>query len=126
MQKLKSKIAFLSKNVSDEELNFLSKSIGVNQDGVRLLRTSNPFNIDSLEEPLEGIVNLGKVNNIRFINRFFIKVNEKLEIGQFYIGRFESIRNRYYRKKRKLNPFSLALYLFLSFFFFELAPKFGD
>ena len=35
MQKLKSKIAFLSKNVSDEELNFLSKSIGVNQDGVR-------------------------------------------------------------------------------------------
>ena len=123
MQKLKSKIAFLSKNVSDEELNFLSKSIGVNQDGVRLLRTSNPFNIDSLEEPLEGIVNLGKVNNIRFINRFFIKVNEKLEIGQFYIGRFESIRNRYYRKKRKLNPFFFGFVFIFEFLFLRISPK---
>jgi len=123
VQKLKSKIAFLSKNVSDEELNFLSKSIGVNQDGVRLLRTSNPFNIDSLEEPLEGIVNLGKVNNIRFINRFFIKVNEKLEIGQFYIGRFESIRNRYYRKKRKLNPIFFGFVFIFEFLFLRISPK---
>ena len=123
MQKLKSKIAFLSKNLTDEELKVLATWIPANQDGVRLLRTSNAFNIDSLEEPLEGIVNLGKVNNIRFINRFFIRVNEKLEVGQFYVGRFESIRNRYYRKKQKLNPFLFSFVFVFEFLFLRISPK---
>lgn len=101
----------------------LATWIPANQDGVRLLRTSNAFNIDSLEEPLEGIVNLGKVNNIRFINRFFIRVNEKLEVGQFYIGRFESIRNRYYRKRQKLNPILFTFVFVFEFLFLRISPK---
>jgi lipopolysaccharide/colanic/teichoic acid biosynthesis glycosyltransferase len=123
LHKIKSKIEFLNRSVSQEELRILSEWLPSNLSGVRLLDTTNGFNIDNLEEPLDGILNLGKVNNIRFINRFFIQVNEKLENGQFYIGRFESIKNRYLKKSRKLNPFHLALVFLFDFLFLRISPK---
>jgi len=119
----KSKIEFLKANLADEEVTVLQGMLPTDLDNTKLLYTSNPFNVDMVDGQFDCILNLGLVNNTRLINKFFIRVNTKLEIGQYYLGRFESIRNRYARKKKRLNPFLFALTFLFDFLFLRVTPK---
>jgi lipopolysaccharide/colanic/teichoic acid biosynthesis glycosyltransferase len=120
---LKPKIAFLQSNLGEEEVAVLTEMLPSDLSKAKLLYTSNPFNIDTMDGEFEMVINLGLVNNIRFINKFFIRVNERLELGQCYVGRFESIRNRYSRKKKRLNPILFAFNFIFDFLFLRLTPK---
>ncbi len=118
-----SKIEFLKANLGDEEVSVLTSMLPSNLDRTKLLYTSNPFNVDMVDGEFDCLLNLGLVNNIRHINKFFIRVNDKLQEGQYYLGRFESIRNRYARKKKRLNPILYALTFVFDFFFLRVTPK---
>ena len=98
------KLKFLKSNLGEEEVAVLKEMLPSGLENTKLLYTSNPFNVDTVEGDFQSILNLGLVNNIRQINKFFIRVNDKLEVGQYYLGRYESIRNRYARKRVRLNP----------------------
>lgn len=120
---LKPKIEFLTSNLGEEEVAVLTAMLPTDLSQSKLLYTSNPFNVDAMEGEFGCVINLGLVNNIRFINKFFIRVNERLAIGQCYVGRFESIRNRYSRKKKRLNPILFAINFIFDFLFLRLTPK---
>ncbi len=117
------KLDFLKANLADEEVSVLMQMLPSDLDRTKLLYTSNPFNIETVDGDFDCLLNLGLVNNIRLINKFFIKVNQKLETGQYYLGRFESIRNRYARKKKRLNPILYALTFAFDFLFLRVTPK---
>lgn len=54
-----------------------------------------------LEEDLEKIINLERLNDIRYLNKFLEAVNSRLSIGGEFIGRFEEYNSR---KRRIIHP----------------------
>ncbi|MCU0288426.1 MAG: sugar transferase [Acidobacteria bacterium] len=86
--------------------------------------SSNIFNIDILpENTLQFFANLRQLNDFRRINRYIIKINEKMKTGGIFLGKFESLsqtRNRLYRKF----PFIFVRAIYPFFFLFKRAfPK---
>lgn len=89
-----------------------------------VIYSSNLFNIEILpDNSLQFFANLRQLNDFRRINKYMIKVNEKMKTGAIFMGKFESLaqtRNRLYRKF----PFVLARTIYPFFFLFKRAfPK---
>ncbi len=89
-----------------------------------LIDTASQFNI--LKQPKKGykaIVNLTRVNEMRWINDLFLAANKKLEMGGIFLGRAETIAERerraYSRRKRPLSD----IYYMLDFLFHRVSPK---
>lgn len=89
-----------------------------------LIDTASQFNI--LKQPKKSyrsIVNLTKVNEMRWINDLFLAANKKLEIGGLFLGRAETLvereRRAYSRRKRPLAD----IYYMLDFLFHRVSPK---
>lgn len=92
-------------------------------DSVKLFMTTTVFNVKNLDQPCTAIVNLRRVNDIRFVNKFQETVNEKLAFGGLYIGYAETQEQR---SKRILKKFSWGfahIYLFFDFIFKRVFPK---
>lgn len=114
----------VQEQVGREAVEFLSKYVNIESPETFVVATTTRFNI--LKIPLEQyktIVNLSKLNDIRWINKFLESVNSKLPIGGIYAGRVEPKVNR---KKRILNilppPFNWIHYTF-DFLHKRVAPK---
>jgi lipopolysaccharide/colanic/teichoic acid biosynthesis glycosyltransferase len=88
-----------------------------------ILSSSNPFNISQLIDQHNALINLSKINNIRYINKYFINVNSKLEIGDIYIGCGETFTYRKNRKKINNVPIIGSLYFLCEFIFLRVFPK---
>ena len=58
------------------------------------LQTNDKKDIDTMKEKIQNIINLNSINNIRYINKFFIAVNKKLLKGGIFIGCVESNAQR--------------------------------
>lgn len=91
---------------------------------VQVVATTTRFNIDSLPEVNYGcIVNLHRINDIQFINKFIESINSKIAIGGYFIGMAETYS---IRKKRILNawffPLNYLVYSF-DFIFKRVFPK---
>lgn len=105
-----------------EVYQFIDENINdLDHNGI-ILSTTNQFNIDNLNN-LKYIVNLSLINNIRYINKFLIAVNTKLNINGVFIGCAETFTSR--RKRKKINkiPIIGQIYLFLEFIFLRVFPK---
>ena len=67
-----------------------------------LTATTTRFNIDKIAAgTYKNIVNLKRINDIRWINKFFHSVNAKLPVGGLYISRVETYGNRKARILKK-------------------------
>jgi lipopolysaccharide/colanic/teichoic acid biosynthesis glycosyltransferase len=86
--------------------------------------TTTAFNVNNLEEnQFDSIINLKKINDIRFVNKFQESVNEKLPIGGYYIGIVETMEQRTKRLLRKFIPGVAQIYIFFDFIFKRVFPK---
>jgi len=106
---------FIDKRVDLEKLHILNSIV---------IYSSNPFNIEILEDnSLQFFANLRQINDFRRINKYLIKLNEKMRIGGIFVSKFEGLvqtRNRLYRKL----PFVFARAIYPFFFLFKRAfPK---
>ena len=102
---------------------FVKKFIDTNSDSTLFVSTTNFFNIESLKSNHKSIVNLGKLNNIRFINKFLIAVNLNLETSNIFIGCAETFSARSKRKKINRIPFVRNIYYIGEFIFLRAFPK---
>ena len=89
-----------------------------------LLSTDNMFNLEVLEEGRTGlIINLHKINDLRWFNRYFLLAHQKLRPGGYIMGKAHTITTHrdYYQNKypRHLN----TLFYNLSFIWGRLFPK---
>jgi len=72
---------------------------------------------------LQLFINLHKVNDIRWVNRYFLKIYEKLKPGGYFIGNAETIilhRKRFFARYPKY--FAEILYV-ISFIYRRVLPK---
>jgi hypothetical protein len=88
-----------------------------------IFKTHLIFNIDILQNKVQNIINIHRINDIRYINKFFETVNNKLIKGGIFIGCVETFEQR---KKRIFKKFPAILaypYYALDFIFKRAFPK---
>ena len=114
------------KEVNDniEVINFIQKYLNLYQEETFITSTSTRFNIDSLKEnSISCIVNLKKINDARYINKFFEAVNKKLPNSGVFFGCVETYPDR---KKALMKKFPIVINWFVYFFdtlFTRVFPK---
>jgi hypothetical protein len=85
--------------------SFICKYLDGNCSNTLLVSTSSRFNIELQPDCHYGaIVNMKRINDIRYINKFFESVNRKLPVGGVFIGCAETKDQRKTRILRKFPP----------------------
>lgn len=85
---------------------FISEYIQKTKGLLKIVSTSTRFNISVLSHTYGCLVNLQRINDIQYINKFFEAVNEKLSQGGLFIGKAETHQKR---KERILKKFFFPL-----------------
>jgi lipopolysaccharide/colanic/teichoic acid biosynthesis glycosyltransferase len=104
--------ALVEELVGKEALDFIEEYVNFSDGSTLVEATATRFNIQKVPKAhFTNIVNLKRVNDIRWINKFFETVNEKIANESIFIGFVETKKNR---KKRILNklpvPFNWVHY----------------
>ncbi len=114
----------LISELNPEVKAFLGKYAELNAASTRVFVTTTAFNVQNLEEgEADTIINIRKINDIRFVNKFQEAVNEKLPLGGLYIGFVETQEERTRRILNKFLPVINHIYLFFDFIFKRFFPK---
>ncbi len=102
---------------------YFQKHLDVDSKKTLVISTTNDFNITNYNGEINAIVNLSKVNNIRFINKFFEKVNSRLQTGDWFVVCFETITARKERHRLGRIPVIKNLWFGAEFIFLRVFPK---
>ncbi|MCX6271820.1 MAG: sugar transferase [Bacteroidetes bacterium] len=103
---------------------FISAYVDLIPDKSAVISTCTRFNILNLPlEHYQSVINLKKINDVRYLNKFFEAINFKLEDRGWFVGCAET---KMIRKKRILSSFptgiNLLVYSF-DFIFRRIFPK---
>lgn len=109
--------------LSNKILDFCNSHVNLTDENVLVISTSNQFNIENAKHEIQHIVNLSKINNIRFINKFFECVAESIEFGGVYICCTETIQGRRKRQRIQKIPILRNFFNFFEFLFLRIFPK---
>lgn len=102
---------------------FVTSHVNLNDKNTVILRTRTKDTITHLAKDLSALVNLKKVNDVRWINKFFEEVNGHLIDGALFIGAVEVSEQRKARIHKKF-PKGIASFLYvIDFIFRRVLPK---
>jgi hypothetical protein len=103
---------------------YFKEHINIDDESIIVTSTTTPFNIDNIpREEIGSIVNLKKVNDMRYINKFFEAINAKLRDAGMYIGCVETSKQRYKRLESKFPPFIRQFVIMLDFVLNRIFPR---
>ncbi len=96
----------------------------IDRDETAVLSTHTEFNIENLDDnSLDLFINLHRVNDFRYINRYFLEVHRKFYNGGYFVGRADTIHT-YHKLFIKKYPGYLARPLYyLNFIYARVLPK---
>lgn len=117
------KNAILSE-ISEKAYQFIFKNVPVDSIDTFISNSTSHVNIQLL--PLENvkiIVNLQRINNIRYLNKYFEAVNLKLPNGGIFIDYLETKNQRKKRIIRKFPPGLNYIYYIFDFILKRIFPK---
>ena len=104
--------------------NYLSEHCYINESNVGLISTTTPLNIENLQiKNIRTIINLKKVNDMRYINKFFETVNKKLPEAGIFMGCAETNKQRYKRISAKFSHFIGKIAIILDFILTRIILK---
>jgi lipopolysaccharide/colanic/teichoic acid biosynthesis glycosyltransferase len=114
----------LVRDQNPEALAYIQEHLDVENTFLNILATSTPFNVEAFptENP-SNLVNLKRINDIRYVNKFFEAVNAKLDNGGTFIGCFESKEQRQHRVFEKHYHFTAPFFLWIDFVWKRVIPK---
>ena len=123
----KSKIyrdSLITREAGESIYDYFSEHLNVDDSNVGLISTTTPFNIENLQiDNIRAIINLKKVNDMRYINKFFESVNEKLPDAGLFIGCVETSKQRYRRMAAKFSPFIGQIVIMIDFVLNRILPR---
>lgn len=89
-----------------------------------IISTTTKFNLANQPKACyKYIVNLKRINDIQYINKFFETVNSKLEMGGIYINNVETFTDRKKRLLKKFPPVLNWIYYSMDFLLKRVMPK---
>jgi lipopolysaccharide/colanic/teichoic acid biosynthesis glycosyltransferase len=109
-----------------EVCNFIENFVQVDSKSNVIVDTSNIFNIENSSNYFNSknaIINLKKVNDIRYINKFLKSINSKLNPDDIFIGCGQTIAARNKNKFLKKIPIFGSIFLLFEFIFLRITPK---
>ncbi|MDB2471421.1 sugar transferase [Flavobacteriaceae bacterium] len=107
-----------------EVIDFIQKHANVCLDTTYVTSTSEKFNIQKLESvQYASILNLKKINDIRFINKFFEAVNTVLPNSGLYFGKVITYPNRRKAIFNKYPPIINRIIYLTDYIFTRVLPK---
>ena len=110
-------------NINSELKLKLSKYCNIENIPISILNTSNIFNIESLSNQPELIINYALINNIRRINKFHQSVNNIHNNGNIYVICGETLEERRIRVRNKI-PFGFKnIARIIDFIYKRVVPK---
>ncbi|MFO0436223.1 MAG: sugar transferase [Sphingobacteriaceae bacterium] len=113
----------LLSTVGEKTYNYFNQFIDTESRNTLVVSTTNEFNILNYPNEVHSLINLSKVNNIRFINKFFEKVNGRLQNGDWFVVCFETITARKDRHRLGNIPVIKKLWFGAEFVFLSMFPK---
>ena len=109
---------------NQDVVDFIDKHFDIIDTHTLITSTSTRFNIDRLNEnSVANIINLKKVNDARYINKFFESINSKLPNSGMFFGTVETYPNR---RKALMEKYPKGINYFIYFFdtlFTRVFPK---
>ncbi len=107
-----------------EVYDFMSKYVDVSSPDTLIVATTTAFNIEKQPQPtFKSIVNLRRINDIRWMNKFFEVVNAKLDYGSIFISSAETYTLRKRRILKKFPPVLNWMYYTVDFAAKRVSPK---
>lgn len=104
--------------------NFINLHFDLSSKSNYLTSTTNEINLDKLKSgKFSSIINMKKVNDIRFINKFFENVNTILPNSGLYLGKVITYPNRRTAILKKYPPVINKIINFLDYIFSRVLPK---
>lgn len=113
-------ITQLRVHLDSKVYDYIVESLGDFYDAL-VLDSESIFNIDVIHEKQNVIVNIHRINDIRFVNKYFESINLKLNKDGIIIGSVEIYKQR---KKRILNKYNRLISHPVYFFDFLLKRVF--
>jgi lipopolysaccharide/colanic/teichoic acid biosynthesis glycosyltransferase len=93
--------------IDQEAFEFIFSFARIESPETLVISTTTRFNIDTqLKDQFEAIVNLKRINDIRYLNKFFESANVRLPEGGLFI---DFVETKNLRKKRILDKFPPVL-----------------
>ncbi|HLO59447.1 MAG TPA: sugar transferase [Bacteroidales bacterium] len=118
--------SYLRNEIGIEAYDFIKNYAAIDSLNSLIISTTTTFNIDAqIQREFEVILNVKRVNDFRYINKFFESVNSKLPVGGIYIDFFETVSMR---KKRILGKYPVVInymYYAVDFIIKRVFPKFA-
>jgi lipopolysaccharide/colanic/teichoic acid biosynthesis glycosyltransferase len=117
------------KNLIIEEIGqnpfqLIKKYIPLTDKNTLIIATTTKFNISNQPKAsYQYIVNLKRINDIQFINKFFETVNAKLETDGLYVNNVETYTDRKKRILKKFPPGFNWIYYSFDFLIKRVMPK---
>jgi lipopolysaccharide/colanic/teichoic acid biosynthesis glycosyltransferase len=107
-----------------EVYDYLSEFVNLESDRSMVFMTKTSFNIFTLSDNyFHTLVNLGRINDVQKINKFFEAVNEKLPFGGTFVCCAETKNQRKERILKKYPPVLAHFYYLFDFIFKRIFPK---
>ncbi len=105
-----------------EVYDFISVHADIESRKTLIISSDKPDEVLCLAN-YNSLINLRKVNDIRYINKFFEGLNSKMSDGDFFIGSFETFSAKRNRKLIGKVPVIRQLYFASEFLFKRVVPK---
>jgi len=105
-----------------EVYDYCADNVIINSETTIVIASTTPIS-DLPNTGFNTVINLAKVNNFRYINKFFESVNKKLKTGDTFIGCFETLAARTERHKFNKIPVISTIYFAVEFIFRRVFPK---
>ncbi|SEH05332.1 hypothetical protein [Candidatus Venteria ishoeyi] len=109
-----------------EVYEFLNRHLSIDDPKTFVISTTTRFNINKQpDSTYKNIVNLHKINDIRYVNKFFESINAKIPENGLCLGFAETKNMRKKRIREKYPPvMNISLYV-VDFIVKRIFPKFG-
>lgn len=115
---------YLKETYSQDVYDFLLQNMNFHDSSHLLLETGSLLNlVKEPENKYKRIINLKRVNDIRYINKFFEAVNSKLPVGGIFAG---CVETKNLRKRQILDKYPKGInygIYFLEYIFKRVFPK---
>jgi hypothetical protein len=115
----------LLKSTNLEVYQFFINHVVPERRNVSVIETNTREGIqDQVNENTRSIINLRRLNEVRYINKFLIKINEVLPDAGIFISCVEPIKNVRIRKQKQIRlSFLFSVFWFFIFVFHRVMPK---
>ena len=111
--------------ISKKAFDFIFSYAKIDTPNTLIISTTHYFNIDAQLSPeFESIVNIERINDIRYLNKFFESANSRLPVGGLFIDFVETKDLRKQRILRKYPPFLNYIFYAFDFLIKRVFPKF--